>query len=520
MSAPQAETIVRISETTLNLFQQLDITTALLAMLPELLLALTAVLVVMLDLVLKREQAWLNGMLAMAGTLMAFAVAVPLGFDSLGMRDSVLLGTYLVDPLTGLLRVLAIGTLLATLAMSLIDRRLAAYHTGEYYALLLMATTAMCLMVAAGNLVLFLLAFETLSLFSYVLVAYLKGTRLSSEASLKYLLFGAMASGVMFCGLSYLYGLSGTMETTRAVTGAFESANPVLAMLALIMVLAGLGFKISMVPFHFWTPDAYTAAPTPVAAWLSVASKAAALGVLVRLVWPLGDLLYRQAEPLMLAADIPALFGVLAILTMSLGNLAALRQHDFKRLFAYSSIAHAGYMLMAFASLSTPALAGLLGYLPIYLCMNMAAFLFVVMADNDRQTTEISAFRGYFHQRPLAVVMLAIVMFSLIGLPPVAGFLAKFWLFLGVMKAEGAASAWPIMLVVVAVLNTVVSLYYYVYPLKVMILEKAEGDAPAAVAPAPAALVLLALLVLPLLLVFVMWSPFQQLMHAVALNLR
>jgi len=509
----------RISEATLALFPQIDIAATLAALAPEIVLTAAAIIIVLVDLFLKKRQSYVTGLLALLGAGLALLTVLAQG-GSAFTGEPILFGTYQADGLTAFFRGFFILALLFTVVISQMNNQLDEYRPGEYYGVLFVAAISMCMLAAAGNIVLFILAFETLSLMSYVLVGYAKGTRNSVEGSLKYLLFGALASGVMFYGLSFFYGLGGTADLPLAITNAFSSQHPYVALTALLLVMAGIGFKISMVPFHFWAPDAYQSAPLPVGAFLSVASKGAGFAALVRIVWPIAGLDAAGASGAasieVVKASLPYIFGVLALLTMTLGNLAALRQTEFRRLFAYSSIAHAGYMLLAFTNMSQATLAGLLGYLGIYLFMNLAAFAIVQLLENDRGTTEISEFRGYFRANPFAVTCLVMVLVSLVGLPPMAGFMAKFLLFYGVIGSDsGVLAPWQVILVVAAVLNTAVSLYYYIYPAKVMIIEQPADEAGRARLEASAAalslprwtlsFITLFLLVAPLVYFFLRW---------------
>jgi NADH-quinone oxidoreductase subunit N len=479
MAAPHAEATSRFSDTALHYLQNMELVESLAAIAPELFLAVTALVVVTFDMFLKKKNSYLNGTLALAGAGAAFLVALAQGASAPG--GSVFLGSYITDGFTYFFRGFFLLSLVATLMISVLSKEIDSYRQGEYYAVLLIAVLSMCILVASGNLLIFILAFETMSLMSYVLVSYSKGTRQAAEASLKYLLYGALSSGVMVFGASYLYGLSGTIDLPDMISIAFSGEHTYVAFVALLMVLVGIGFKISMVPFHWWTPDVYQGAPIPIAAFLSVASKGAGIAVLLRIITPVVDLpaLQEFARPSMSALhlNVAYLFGVVAIVTMTLGNFAALRQRDFKRLLAYSSIAQAGYMLLAFTNLNDSTMTGLLSYLSIYLFMNMGAFLIVTMMDNEKGTTNIDAFSGYGRTNPINAACLVMILVSLVGLPPMAGFFAKAQLFYGVIWFEdGTLSPWHLMLVLIAVLNTAVSLYYYIYPAKVMIIEGGDDD--------------------------------------------
>jgi len=344
----------------------------------------------------------------------------------------------------------------------------------EYWALLIGVTIGMPMLAASNNLLMIYLSLEMVSILSYILVGYLHGSKQSSEAALKYVLYGATASGIMIYGLSFIFGVTGTLDAIQI--REFLLVNPAerLALfVGLLMALAGFGYKISMVPFHMWTPDVYQGAPTPVTAFLSVGPKAAGFGILLRFIY---TALTQEQDgnyvPLKFV-DIGTLMAVFAVATMVLGNFVALKQTNIKRFLAYSSIAHAGYMLMAAAALNTEALRGVIFYLISYLIMNMGAFAVAIAVINNFGTEEISAFKGLASRsRTGAVVAFSMALFlvSLTGLPPTIGFIGKFYLFSSVIEAK---LYW---LALVGVLNSVVSLFYYARILKYMYFEPPEDD--------------------------------------------
>jgi NADH-quinone oxidoreductase subunit N len=307
------------------------------------------------------------------------------------------------------------------------------------------------------------------------MVGYMKGDRLSNEASLKYVLFGAISTGTMLFGMSLLYGLAGTLDlygirTALADQQMLVQSGPAL-MVIILMVLAGIGFKMAAVPFHFWCPDVYTGAPTPVTAFLSVGPKVAGFAVLVRffyggLAQPSGDASWAMVG----AVNWQAILIGVSVLTMTLGNVTALLQTNLKRLLAYSSIAHAGYMLMGLALMTEEGIQAVLFYLIVYAIMNIGAFLVVITLSADRPREEIDDFRGLGWRMPGLAAAMAIFLFSLTGLPPFAGFVGKVYLFRAVIEKE---MYW---LAIAGALNSVVSLYYYVRIVKTMYLDAPGGD--------------------------------------------
>jgi NADH-quinone oxidoreductase subunit N len=384
--------------------------------------------------------------------------------------------------------------------------------SADFYCLLLGATLGMTLMAWANHLLMVYIAVEMASLPSYALAGFLKGKRQSSEAALKYVVYGGGASGIMLYGISLIAGKFGTAYLPdlaevyfRALQhGAAASTlgfDPIL-LLGTLFILIGVGFKLAAVPFHFWCPDVFEGAAAEVAAFLSVASKGAALALAGRLVLVLVCLTTKHqrvpADPfeawLTVAQFLAPGLAIFAALTATFGNFAAYLQTNLKRLLAYSTIAHAGYMLMALAPLSREGASAVLFYLIAYLFMNLGAFAIVAFLRNETGSEDLSSYRGMIQRSPLWTVLLAIFLLSLLGIPPLAGFAAK-WQVFSVLFDSGRAyeavektrTLGYIMyaLVAIAGLNTVLSAVYYLKVLKVMILDKPEGAEEGPV-PAPA----------------------------------
>ncbi len=386
---------------------------------------------------------------------------------------------------------------------------------GEYAILILCLAMGMGLLAAARNLLMLYLALEMVSLPSYVLTGFRRGDRRSSEAAIKYVIIGAASSGLMLYGFSLLYGLFGTLDLSGIGIGIVRmlSAPPgsghVALAVATLLSLAGFAYKIAAVPFHMWCPDVYEGAPTPFTAFLSVGPKAAGMAALLRFFLTAFGVPALGAAGAAGAFPWPVLLGILSMVTMTLGNLAALNQENVKRMLAYSSIAHAGYMLMAVAVGSTEAIRAVMLYLPIYLLMNMGAFL-AVMAVRERTGSELlSAYRGLGSRSPYLAITLAIFLFSLTGIPPFGGFIGKFYLFAAVLK-EG--SPFFNVLAVVGVLNSVISLYYYARIVKVSFLEKA-GEGESALALTAPWQTMLTVLAVPTLLLGIYWGPLAALVE-------
>ena len=318
----------------------------------------------------------------------------------------------------------------------------------ELYALMLLATVGLMLVVGAQHLALVYIGLELVSLLSYLMTGFLRKEALSIEGALKYFLFGSLATGAFVYGISLVYGLTGTMDLT-AVGELFSSAAvnaPVLASLTLVLLVVGVGFKLALVPFHLWAPDAYEGAPTPVTAFLSIGPKLAGFAVLARIF-----LLAFSAQVSLWAP----LLAALCVLTMTLGNLAALAQTNVKRLLAYSSIAHAGTMAIGLAVATPLGLSATLYYLLAYLLMNVAAFIGVIAVGTAAGREDLGAFAGLSRREPFLACMITLALLSLAGVPPMAGFFAKMGIFGAAVKAHAYGLA------LAAALNSVISLFYY-----------------------------------------------------------
>lgn len=358
----------------------------------------------------------------------------------------------------------------------------------EFFVLLVGSGLGMAMMVSTLNLLMMVIAIEFASLPSYAIVGFDKKNRRSAEASLKYLVFGAISAAVMLYGISLIYGFCGSLNVSTVATiaaNAFAAGeNGLVLGFAFFCVFVGIGFKISAVPFHFWCPDAFEGAKTEVTTWLSVASKAAGLLLLLRLLTVLTATAADSANNLLVA--IAWTVGILSAITCTVGNLGAYGQQSVKRMLAYSSIAHAGYMLMAAAAIVVPdggqsydALSAVLVYVSLYMLMNLGAFgVTALVATDNGGDDSVPAFAGLMRQSPQLAVPMLLCLVSLVGLPPLAGFWGKYWLLMALGKA-GSTLCWG--LVVVAAINTLISLWYYMRIVVVMMLK--DDDKPAVDAP-------------------------------------
>lgn len=448
-------------------------------------------------------------------TLLGLLTAGYFAVEQFGLVGSIFSGMVVVDPFAVFFKILITLSTIVVVLFSYYSSEVqdARKRMGEYFSLLLAMTLGMFLMAGASNLLMMVLALELTSLTSYVLAGYTKEAHDSSEASLKYILYGALSSGLMLYGISIIYGLTGATDIygiNKALSAGDVNYIPLL--IASILIVAGFGYKISAVPFHFWTPDVYEGAPITITAFLSVASKAAGFAMMIRFF----KVSFLDSSAVGLPAGMWAslqgfewnnLLAILSVLTMTLGNLVALWQDNLKRLLAYSSIAHAGYMLMGVVVLSDKGLAAVLIYFVVYLFMNLGAFYVVMLVAGKTGKEDIDSYKGLGYRSPLLGVAMVIFFISLTGLPPTAGFIGKLYLFAALLDAR-----W-IWLAIVGAINSVVSLYYYVRVLRNMFLRDPEGDV-SELTFTPRQLAILFLLLIPTLLFGLYFSPIVDLANA------
>jgi NADH-quinone oxidoreductase subunit N len=442
---------------------------------PEAVLTAGLLLVVVVDSI---GAAWRNRAMRLL-TLAALAVALGLAFNlqASGAKGTIFSGMLVVDPLGAAFKVVLVAAgLLTVLAFTFRNsRELHGLGQGELMALVLALVLFSLLLAAANDMVMLYLALESVSITSYVMVAYLKGDRMSNEASLKYVLFGAACTGTMLYGFSLLYGMAGTTSLPgiqEFVAGGVPEANRFAIYAITLLVLAGFGFKIAAVPFHFWCPDVYQGAPTPVTALLSVLPKAAGLAIVLRFFY--GAFSTPATGPWDLTGSINwvDVLMVISVLTMTVGNVAALTQTNMKRLLAYSSIAHAGYLLMGVVALSDYGARGLLVYLAAYLFMNLGAFLVVTLVHLHDGTFDLRDYPGLYRRAPLLTLAMAFFLLSLVGIPPFIGFLGKLYVFAAVIEKGMGLYA------VIAAVNAAIAAYYYFRILKVMTIDAGNEDKP------------------------------------------
>jgi NADH-quinone oxidoreductase subunit N len=520
------------------------VTLSSLDFLPELVVCVAVVLLLVLRLFKSLDRTHLGGiaLLMVLGALVVSVIQLlqlPLGaIKSPPSRGQTLLfsGMLVYDQFTVYLRCFLYGFTALVVWLSLLTGIPDREDSADFYVLLLGAVLGMALMASACHLLMVFLAVEMASLPSYALAGFLKGKRRASEAALKYVVYGGGAAGVMLYGISLLVGKFGTGYLPELAPAMVQSLRPAgtsgllpdpVLVLGSLFFLIGVAFKLSLVPFHFWCPDVFEGASAEVAGFLSVASKGAALALLARVTMMLGGLdpLVGSSSELaaapwreMIRSLVPAL-AFLAALTTTFGNLAAYAQTNLKRLLAYSTIAHAGYMLMGLCTLTRAGVGAVLFYLAAYLFMNLGAFAVVAFLRNQARSEDLADFRGLVRRSPVMVITLCFFLLSLLGLPPLVGFAAKFQIF-AVLFNDGQAyyragqpgmGATLLGLLVVGGANTVLSAFYYLKVMRVMILDRRaedlEGTAPPRLAEPAGAVVFAVLMAAAVVGLGLFWGP-------------
>ncbi|HTY88424.1 MAG TPA: NADH-quinone oxidoreductase subunit N [Candidatus Acidoferrum sp.] len=464
---------------------------------PETVLAITVLFVLAADLIVLRGATvrgrfLMGGMLVVVGCLLA-AVFTWLRF---GQPDP-LHGMLIVDPRTDFLKDVLLALTVFTVLISTAGRF--TEHVGEYLALVLLGTIGLMLLVSAEDLLMIFIALELASLSLYILTAFNKRNARSSEAALKYFLFGGMSAAFLLFGFSLLYGLSGSTHLQEIAGGlAGKGADPLLYV-AIVMTVVGFGFKVAAVPFHLWAPDAYEGAPTPSAAFIATGSKVASFYLLVKILavgfaGAAGSAAWKNGVP----GWVPVI-AVVAILSMLLGNLTAIVQTSVKRLLAYSAIAHAGYMLLGVLANTPSGQSALLFYVITYALTVLGAFGVVTVVEEATGGDAIKDFAGLSRRAPLLSLCLLVFLLSLAGIPPLAGFIGKFFLFSATVAAD-EQNLGLLWLVVLAIVMSAVSFYYYLQVLKQAYVVDAPEDVPAIRVPLILRLTLLVLAGLVVLL--------------------
>jgi len=477
--------------------------TMFMSILPEILLLVLGILLLVFEPFWKGDDRRNAGWLTAGGLLAVMAISLLAGRP--GEPTTVFGGMLRFDWLGFFFKMMFIFGAAVT-ALFMMDHEVLGKR-GESFILLVAATLGMNLMAASADLVMLYLAIETTSIPLYVLAGFMLSDKRSTEAGFKYLLFGAMTSAIMLYGFSLLFGFAGTTSLYELASMAVAGQLPLGVALGLVvLIVVGLGFKVSIVPFHFWAPDVYTGAPTPIAGFLSTASKAAGFAVLVRLfviVFP--DISYDWAS----------ILAILSAITMTLGNLVALKQTNIKRLLAYSSIAHAGYAMIGVVAVTELGVTSMVFYLLAYILTNLAAFGIVMAFERVTGSDEIKDYAGMSRRSPGLAIAMLVAFLSLAGMPPFGGFVAKVFVFAAAVQVN------MVWLAVVGILNAIVGVYYYLTVLKVVYLYRMEGEDEAE-HPIPLTrpyAIGLIILSLGILLVGTLFAPWFGLSSAAALNL-
>ena len=486
-----------------NLYQSLELIT------PEIVLSAALIVLVISDLIF-HENKKIIPYIALAGIVVTGIFLLNhIGVSGFAFQTSKETyhhyGMVTVDPFGTFFKGLIIlsSILIVFFSMSSGEINKITERVGEYYALMFGMILGMFFMISASDLILIYLSLELLSLSSYVLAGFTKLRDRNSEAALKYLIYGAVSSGLMLFGISLVYGMTGSTNLyviNSVIQG--PQINLLTLSFAILLIFAGMGYKISAAPFHFWTPDVYEGAPITITAYLSVASKAAGFALLIRFLKTTfvsfvdADGVWQMIN----VFDWKSLLIVISILTMTLGNFSALWQNNLKRMLAYSSIAHAGYLLLGLVVFSNTGLIAIMIYFGFYLLMNLGAFLIVMIIANKTGSEEIDDYDGLGYTAPFLGVTLAIFLISLTGLPPTAGFIGKLYIFIALVDAK------MITVAVIALLNTVVSLYYYIRVLKHMYLTKQTEKTPV-IKPSFGNTILILVFVVPILVFGIYFEP-------------
>ncbi len=441
-------------------------------LLPEVAMAVLALVLVVADLFTSdKAKSWL-GYLAVIGLIIPTILVAVVG-QTPGQS---FFGTLTVDPLSVVFQWLLLLSAALVILPSIDYMRRRSRYQGEYYALIIFATLGGMLLVSSTELITLFVSLELMSICLYIMAGFIKGDHHSSEAGMKYLLLGAVSSAVLLYGLALLYGTTGTTTLVGIHDALAKSSPPAIGMLGLALLIAGFGFKIAIVPFQMWIPDVYQGAPTPVTSFLSVASKLAGFAVVLR-VFGVG------LQPL--EAYWPSIFAVLAVITMTVGNVAALRQTNIKRMMGYSSIGQAGYALAGLAAASRTTATGLLFFLIAYAITNLGVFAAIVYFSNRLGSDELADYNGLSKRSPVMGLALAVCLLSLVGMPPMVGFWSKVYLFLSVFDV---GLVW---LVIIGLLNSALAAYYYLKVVHAMYLKPAVADGKPLGADPPLALAML-----------------------------
>lgn len=442
---------------------------SLYSFIPESVLIATVVVCIFLDLILRKKSV----VVPVAG-IIGLIVSGYFAYLQFGLQKVLFMGMVVVDPYSVFFKILFVVSTIFVIIFASSSKEIqeSSHHNEHVYLMIAMALGAF-LMASSVNMIMMYLSLETVSISSYILSGYTKKIKRSSEAAMKYIVYGAASSGIMIYGMSLLYGFTGTMniyEISAFLANANVTGSPLLIMV-IIMILAGFGYKISSVPFQFWTPDVYEGAPIPVTAFLAVTSSAAGFAVMIRFFASAflksGALLDGKFQ-IIAGINWTEIIVVLSVASMVVGNFTAVWQQSVKRMLAYSSIAQGGYIMLGLVVANQQGLTAMLVYLIAYLFMTLGAFYVLILVANKVDSDELVDMRGFGYKAPAIAVFMAVFMFALSGIPSTAGFIGKFYLFSALIKSN------MIWLALVGMLNSVVSLFFYIKVLKYMFLMKPE----------------------------------------------
>ena len=442
-----------------------------LQMIPEATLVAILIIVFFADFALYRSEKKSRTLYILTAALMLLQL-VPC---ALAEPTSAFGGLYVTSQMANVMKtILTAGTLIVIIMAQPWIEAAGRKTSGEFYMLIVSTLLGMYMMISSGNFLMFFLGLETASVPMACLVALDKMKKISAEAAAKYILTATFSSGVMLYGISFVYGAAGTLyfdDIAQVLAGISPFSDQIyLPILGLVFFFSGLGFKLSLVPFHFWTADTYQGAPTPVTGYLSVISKgAAALAAFIILTKVFGPLV-EQWEMML---------GIIIMLTITVGNLFAIRQSELKRFMAFSSISQAGYIMLAALGNSQMGATALTYYVLVYVVANMAVFTVInVVEQNNGGRTDMAAYNGFYETNPRLSFLMTLALFSLAGIPPFAGMFSKFFVFMAAVGGHEAAPFWVYLVVFVALINTVVSLYYYLLIVKAMYIKKTTTPLP------------------------------------------
>jgi NADH-quinone oxidoreductase subunit N len=449
--------------------------------LPEVVLIMTFVCVIVTDLFFPGKKSIYTLIVGIAGILLSLVFA-GYQFEAIGEPLLLFQGSLTLDRTAGIFKILFSGIVLVYALFIRGDTRLQDHvkGPGDLYLLLPGVLLGLNLMAMSSGLLMIYLSIEMISIVSYLMVGYVSDSPKQSEAAMKYALFGGVCSAIMLYGISLLYAFTGTLILSDpAFMNGLSEMPPAAVAIAVILVLVGIGFKLSFVPLHFWSPDVYEGAPLPVTAFLSTGPKLAGFAILLRFLDPYYAF---QASSQTVVFDFMPVLSLIGISSMIAGNFAAVWQNNVKRMLAYSSIGHTGLLMMAVVVHSANGVKALLFYLMMYAIMNMAAFIFAAKIEEGTGAIHISDYKGLGKKFTLEMVCFVVILMSLTGLPPLAGFMGKVLIFTAAIEHYSATSSvWLLMLLIVAAITTVVSLFYYLkIPLNAFLRssENVTGTAP------------------------------------------